>query len=98
MLPATSSAWNYRRVFTQDNENLDFIVERGEKIAFVGKNGEGKTTFSRVIIGELEFSGNLKIGHNVDIGYFAQNQDWQDTAQEIGMAILSPSNELLKSG
>ena len=54
---------------------IDLIVERGEKIAFVGRNGEGKTTLSKVIIGELEYSGELKIGHNVKIGYFAQNQD-----------------------
>ena len=54
---------------------IGLIVERGEKIAFVGRNGEGKTTLSKVIIGELEYSGELKIGHNVKIGYFAQNQD-----------------------
>ena len=56
-------------------ENINLIVERGEKIAFVGRNGEGKTTLAKVIIGELEHSGLLKIGHNVKIGYFAQNQD-----------------------
>jgi ATP-binding cassette, subfamily F, member 3 len=55
-------------------ENLDFSVARGECIAFVGRNGEGKTTLSRIIIGELEHSGVLKLGHNVMIGYFAQNQ------------------------
>lgn len=54
---------------------VNLVVERGEKIAFVGKNGEGKTTLSRVIVGELEYEGNLKIGHNVKTGYFAQNQD-----------------------
>ncbi len=54
---------------------IDLIVERGEKIAFVGRNGEGKTTLSKVIIGELEYSGLCKLGHNVKIGYFAQNQD-----------------------
>jgi ATP-binding cassette subfamily F protein 3 len=55
--------------------NIDFVIERGEKVAFVGKNGEGKTTFSKVIMNEIEFQGHLKIGHNVTIGYFAQNQD-----------------------
>jgi ATP-binding cassette, subfamily F, member 3 len=55
-------------------ENLEFSVARGECIAFVGRNGEGKTTLSRIIIGELEHSGVLKLGHNVMIGYFAQNQ------------------------
>ncbi|MFP4556267.1 MAG: ABC-F family ATP-binding cassette domain-containing protein [Bacteroidales bacterium] len=52
-----------------------FDIMRGEKVAFVGRNGEGKTTLSRIVIGELEHEGNLKIGHNVSIGYFAQNQD-----------------------
>jgi ATP-binding cassette, subfamily F, member 3 len=55
--------------------NVDFKIHRGEKIAFVGRNGEGKTTFSRIIIGEIDFDGSVKIGHNVHIGYFAQNQD-----------------------
>jgi ATP-binding cassette subfamily F protein 3 len=52
-----------------------FTIERGEKVAFVGRNGEGKTTMSRIIVGELSYDGELKIGHNVTIGYFAQNQD-----------------------
>lgn len=56
-------------------KDLEFVIERGEKIAFIGKNGEGKTTLSRMIIGEYEYSGILKIGHNVKVGYFAQNQD-----------------------
>ncbi len=54
---------------------VDFKIHRGEKVAFVGRNGEGKTTFSRIIIGELDYKGHLKTGHNVKIGYFAQNQD-----------------------
>lgn len=56
-------------------ENTNFVIERGEKVAFVGRNGEGKTTFSRIITGELKQHGKLKIGHNVNTGYFAQNQD-----------------------
>ena len=56
-------------------KNIDLVIERGEKVAFVGKNGEGKTTFSRILVGELEYEGDVKIGHNVNIGYFAQNQD-----------------------
>jgi len=56
-------------------ENINLFVRRGERVAFVGKNGEGKTTLSRILVGDLDFTGNLKIGHNVKIGYFAQNQD-----------------------
>ena len=56
-------------------KNIGFKIERGEKVAFVGRNGEGKTTFSRIIIGETDHTGILKKGHNVSIGYFAQNQD-----------------------
>jgi ATP-binding cassette subfamily F protein 3 len=54
---------------------IDFKIHRGEKVAFVGRNGEGKTTFSRIIVGELDYEGSMKTGHNVRIGYFAQNQD-----------------------
>ena len=55
-------------------EGVDLIIKRGEKVAFVGKNGEGKSTFVKCIMGEIPFDGTLKIGHNVQIGYFAQNQ------------------------
>jgi ATP-binding cassette subfamily F protein 3 len=56
--------------------HLDVKVERGEKVAFVGKNGEGKTTLSRIIVGELPYEkGEMILGHNVDVGYYAQNQD-----------------------
>jgi ATP-binding cassette subfamily F protein 3 len=55
--------------------NIDLVIERGEKVAFVGRNGEGKTTLSRIMVGELEYQGGLKMGHNVELGYFAQNQD-----------------------
>ena len=53
---------------------VDMTIKRGEKVAFVGKNGEGKSTLVKCIMGEIPFTGNLKIGHNVQIGYFAQNQ------------------------
>ena len=56
--------------------NADIEIKRGEKVALIGRNGEGKTTLMRVIMGELEpFSGESKVGHNVNIGYFAQNQE-----------------------
>ncbi|MCF8307657.1 MAG: ABC-F family ATP-binding cassette domain-containing protein [Bacteroidales bacterium] len=53
---------------------LDFIVERGDFVAFVGKNGEGKSTLSKIIVGDLDHQGEAKLGHNVKIGYYAQNQ------------------------
>ena len=53
---------------------VNMTIKRGEKVAFVGKNGEGKSTLVKCIMGEIPFDGNLKIGHNVQIGYFAQNQ------------------------
>jgi len=55
-------------------QNATFTIRRGEKVAFVGKNGEGKTTLVRCIMGQVDYMGTLKIGHNVKIGYFAQNQ------------------------
>lgn len=54
--------------------NVDLTIKRGEKVAFVGKNGEGKSTLVKCIMNEIPYVGNLKIGHNVKIGYFAQNQ------------------------
>ena len=54
--------------------NATFTIERGEKVAFVGKNGEGKSTLVKCIMGEIDFEGSLTLGHNVQIGYFAQNQ------------------------
>lgn len=54
--------------------DIDLYIEKGEKIAFVGKNGEGKTTLARIIMGELEHTGLMRTGHKVKIGYFAQNQ------------------------
>ncbi|GET23841.1 ABC-F family ATP-binding cassette domain-containing protein [Prolixibacter sp. NT017] len=55
-------------------KDVDLTIERGNRVAFVGKNGEGKTTLARIIMQELEFTGHAKLGHNVKIGYFAQNQ------------------------
>ena len=55
-------------------DHATFTIRRGEKVAFVGKNGEGKSTLVKCIMGEIPFTGSLKIGHNVKIGYFAQNQ------------------------
>ncbi len=54
--------------------NVNLTIKRGEKVAFVGKNGEGKSTLVKCIMGEIPFDGHLKVGHNIQIGYFAQNQ------------------------
>jgi len=54
--------------------NISLLVERGSKIAFVGQNGQGKSTFIKAIVNEFEYEGNIKLGHNVQLGYFAQNQ------------------------
>ncbi len=55
-------------------ENVDLLIERNSKIAFVGQNGQGKSTLAKMMVGEIPFEGHLKLGHNVEIGYFAQNQ------------------------
>lgn len=67
---------NVRKDYGSHNvfSDVTLTIKRGEKVAFVGKNGEGKTTLVKCIMGEIPFSGKLKIGHNVQIGYFAQNQ------------------------
>ena len=55
-------------------KDASMVIERGQKLAFVGKNGEGKSTMIKAIMGEIDFEGSLEVGHNVQIGYFAQNQ------------------------
>ena len=55
-------------------DHVNLTIKRGEKVAFVGKNGEGKSTLVKCIMGEIPFEGSLKVGHNIQIGYFAQNQ------------------------
>lgn len=55
-------------------KNADMVIERGQKVALVGKNGEGKSTMIKAIMGEIDFDGTIEIGHNVKVGYFAQNQ------------------------
>ncbi|MDN3642428.1 ABC-F family ATP-binding cassette domain-containing protein [Lutimonas halocynthiae] len=55
-------------------QGVDMLIERGSKIAFVGQNGQGKSTLAKIMVGEIDYDGQLKLGHNVQIGYFAQNQ------------------------
>ena len=71
-IKGVGKVFGQKRIFA----DAEFTIERGQKIALVGRNGEGKTTFARMLIGELEQSeGEIKIGANVNIGYYAQNQD-----------------------
>ena len=69
-------AENVKKSFAEKTifKDASFTIQRGDKVAFVGRNGEGKSTLVKCIMGELEFEGKLQIGHNVQIGYFAQNQ------------------------
>lgn len=65
-------------------EHINLRLERGKKVAFVGQNGQGKTTLAKMIVGEHHFDGEIKLGHNVKLGYFAQNQaDYLDGEQTI---------------
>jgi ATP-binding cassette subfamily F protein 3 len=72
VVEATNISKSYDKLVVLND--IDFKIEQGEKIAFVGRNGEGKTTLARIIMQELEHEGELVLGHNVKIGYFAQNQ------------------------
>ena len=75
-------------------EHVDLMVERASKIAFVGQNGQGKTTLAKMIVGELEHIGELKLGHNVQLGYFAQNQaDYLEENKTIHDLMLDAANE-----
>jgi len=69
-------------------QSLNFAILKGDKVAFVGKNGEGKSTLSKIIVGDTEFSGDIKVGHNVVIGYYAQNQaDLLDAEKTVFQTI-----------
>ena len=70
MMDGVGKAFDDKRIFS----NIGLTIERGDKVAFVGRNGEGKSTLVKCIMGQLEHEGTLTLGHNVQIGYFAQNQ------------------------
>ena len=76
-------------------ESINLIVERKSKIAFVGQNGQGKSTLAKILVGELESSsGNYKLGHNVQIGYFAQNQaEYLDGSKTVLQTMIDSANE-----
>ena len=73
---------------------IDLLVERGDKVAFVGQNGQGKTTLAKIIVGELVYQGDCQPGHNVQIGYFAQNQaDYLDGDLTVLDTMINAANE-----
>ncbi|WP_299125065.1 ABC-F family ATP-binding cassette domain-containing protein [uncultured Tenacibaculum sp.] len=69
-------------------QNVDLLIERNSKIAFVGQNGQGKSTLAKMMVGEIPFEGNLKLGHNVEIGYFAQNQSEELPPEKTVLEIM----------
>jgi len=79
-------------------ENVDLLIERNSRIAFVGQNGQGKSTLAKMMVGEIPFEGKLKLGHNVEIGYFAQNQSEylppEKTVLEIMEDAATDSNRM----
>ena len=74
--------------------NVNLLVERNSKIAFVGQNGQGKSTLAKIIVKDIPFEGKLKLGHNVQIGYFAQNQaEYLDGSKTVLDTMIDASNE-----
>ena len=74
--------------------NVDLLIERDSKTAFVGQNGQGKSTLAKIIVGEIEHQGDLKLGHNVQIGYFAQNQaEYLDGSKTVLDTMIDAANE-----
>ncbi|MGY5850781.1 ABC-F family ATP-binding cassette domain-containing protein [Salegentibacter sp. F14] len=79
-------------------EDINLLIERGSKIAFVGQNGQGKTTLAKIIIDEISYTGQLKLGHNVQIGYFAQNQaEYLDGEKTVHDTMIDAANEKNRS-
>ena len=79
-------------------QNINLLIERNSKTAFVGQNGQGKSTLAKVMVGELEYDGHLKLGHNVEIGYFAQNQaEYLDGKKTVLDTMIDAANEKNRS-
>ncbi|HZW62477.1 MAG TPA: ABC-F family ATP-binding cassette domain-containing protein [Flavobacteriaceae bacterium] len=78
--------------------NIDLLIERDSKTAFVGQNGQGKSTLAKIIVGEIKHQGKLKLGHNVQIGYFAQNQaEYLDGNKTVLDTMIDAANETNRS-
>ncbi|MDL5510833.1 ABC-F family ATP-binding cassette domain-containing protein [Arenibacter sp. M-2] len=79
-------------------KKIDLLIERDSKTAFVGQNGQGKSTLAKIIVGDLDHKGHLKLGHNVQIGYFAQNQaEYLDGEKTILDTMIDAANEKNRS-
>jgi ATP-binding cassette subfamily F protein 3 len=79
-------------------KHIDLLIERNSKTAFVGQNGQGKSTLAKIIVGELKHEGQLKLGHNVQIGYFAQNQaDYLNGNKTVLDTMIDAANEKNRS-
>lgn len=89
-----SKTYGHKKVI----RDFNFSIERGTKLAFVGQNGQGKTTLAKIIIGEIDYQGELKLGHNVKIGYFAQNQaEYLDGNKTVLDTMYDAANETNRS-
>jgi len=79
-------------------KNIDLFIERNSKTAFVGQNGQGKSTLAKIIVGDIKYDGSLKLGHNVQIGYFAQNQaEYLDGNKTVLDTMIDVANETNRS-
>tara|TARA_R110000868_G_scaffold199673_6_gene446294 strand:- start:1279 stop:3192 length:1914 start_codon:yes stop_codon:yes gene_type:complete len=79
-------------------QHIDLLIERDSKTAFVGQNGQGKSTLAKIIVGDIKYNGHLKLGHNVQIGYFAQNQaEYLDGSKTVLDTMIDAANETNRS-
>ena len=79
-------------------KNISLLIERDSKTAFVGQNGQGKSTLAKIIVGDIKYNGHLKLGHNVQIGYFAQNQaEYLDGNKTVLDTMIDAANETNRS-
>ncbi|MFI1771997.1 ABC-F family ATP-binding cassette domain-containing protein [Thalassobellus citreus] len=79
-------------------ENIDLLIERDTKTAFVGQNGQGKSTLAKIFVGDIKYDGLLKLGHNVQVGYFAQNQaEYLDGSKTVLDTMIDAANETNRS-
>ena len=96
VLEAHGLSKNYGKLNVLNNINL--LLERDSKTAFVGQNGQGKSTLAKIIVGELDYQGYFKLGHNVQIGYFAQNQaEYLDSNKTVLDTMIDAANESNRS-